>query len=83
MQVLFENKMCYTLFFETYSQPKPSFIIYLYSIHRAICRPLDHALCGEAPGRDSNPGRADLVAGTLTTRPPHLTIHYSMTVVTC
>ena len=29
-------------------------------------------LCGEAPGRDSNPGRADLVAGTLTIRPPHL-----------
>ena len=24
-------------------------------------------LCGEAPGLDSNPGRADLVAGTLTT----------------
>ena len=31
-------------------------------------------LCGEAPGRDSNPGRADLVAGTLTIRPPHLAI---------
>ena len=30
-------------------------------------------LCGEAPGRDSNPGRADLMAGSLTTRPPHLT----------
>ena len=30
-------------------------------------------LCGEGPGRDSNPGRADLVAGTLnhlTTTPP-------------
>ena len=26
------------------------------------------------PYRDSNPGRADLVAGTLTIRPPHLTI---------
>ena len=30
-------------------------------------------LCGEAPGRDSNPGWVDLVAGTLTIRPPHLT----------
>ena len=29
-------------------------------------------LCGEAPGRDLNPGRTDLVAGTLTTRPPPL-----------
>ena len=30
--------------------------------------------CGDAPGRDSNPGWVDLVAGTLTTRPPHLTL---------
>ena len=47
------------------------------------------SLCGEAPGRDANPGRADLVAGTLTTRPldhhtsqpqtttPHLDHHTS------
>ena len=34
-------------------------LIYLYSFHRA--------LCGGAPGRHSNPGLADLVAGTLTT----------------
>ena len=40
-------------------------LIFLCSIHRAICRPSDHALCGEALGRDSNLGRADLVAGTL------------------
>ena len=32
-------------------------------------------ICGEAPGRDLNQGRADLVAGTPTTRPPHLTIY--------
>ena len=31
-------------------------------------------LCGDAPGRDSNLGWVDLVAGTLTTRPPHLTL---------
>ena len=43
-------------------------LIYLYSIHRVICRPSD---CGEAPGRDSNPGRAEQVAGTLTIKPPH------------
>ena len=28
--------------------------------------------CEETPGRDLDPGRVDLVAGTLTTRPPHL-----------
>ena len=37
--------------------------------HRVICRPSGlRPLCGEALGRDSNPGRADLVTGTLTTR---------------
>ena len=35
-------------------------LIYLYSIHSVICRPLDH------PGPDTNQRRADLVAGTLT-----------------
>ena len=42
-----------------------------YCIYIAICRPL-RPLCGEATGRESNPGRADLVAGTLTTGPPLL-----------
>ena len=40
----------------------------MYSIHIAICRPSDHSVHGEAPGQDSTPGRADLVAVTLTTR---------------
>ena len=44
----------------------PVLLIFLYRIHRAIC--------GEAPGRDTNPGRAELVAGILTTRQPHLTM---------
>ena len=46
----------------TYGQPGPSFlkIIYLF-------------ICGEAPGRYSNPWQADLLTGTLTTRLPHLT----------
>ena len=49
-------------------------------LHRAILiiqysqsnLPPRRPLCGEAPGQDSNPVRADLVAGTLTTRPPGL-----------
>ena len=46
-----------------------SYFIFNYSIHRAIAtlRPP----CGETPDRDSNPGRTNLVAGTLTSRPPH------------
>ena len=58
--------------FLTYSQPGPSFINLFVQYSQSDLPPL-RPLCGEAPGRDSNPGRADLVAGTLTTRPPHLT----------
>ena len=45
-----------------------------YSIHRTICRPSDLSVVRPPAGQDSNPGRADLpvVAGTITTRPPHL-----------
>ena len=54
-------------------------LIYLYSIHIAICRPSDHSVVtGEAPGRDSNPGRAELMAGTLSTRPPVYLYRYSL-----
>ena len=55
-------------FFLTYSQPGPSFIILFVQYSQSDLPPL-RPLCGEAPGRDSNPGRADLVAGTLTPKP--------------
>ena len=64
-------------FFLTYSQSGPSFIIYLFSIHKAICRPSDHSVVRprtEIRTRDGT--REDLVAGTLTTRPPYLTSKY-------
>ena len=63
---------CFFFFFPTYRQPGPSFISLFVQYSQSDLPPL-RALCGEAPGRDSNPWRADLVAGTLTTRPPHLT----------
>ena len=59
-------------YFETYFfhlQPTwaYSFIIFfVYRIHRAICRLSDHSV-DRPPGRYSNSGRAELVAGTLTT----------------
>ena len=60
-----------------YLQPTSAYflLLILYSIHRAICRPSDHSV-GKPPalGRDSNPGRADLLVGTLTIRPPHLPV---------
>ena len=63
----------FLFFFITYSQPGPSFINLFVQYSQSDLRPL-RPLCGEALGvRDSNPGRADLVTGTLTTRPPHLT----------
>ena len=49
-------------------------LIHLYSIHMQSDLPPLRPISGEAPGRDSNPGRADLEAGTPTSRPPHLTI---------
>ena len=54
-----------------YSQPGPIFINLFVQYSQSDLLPL-RPLCGEAPGRDSNPGRADLVVGTLTTGPPHL-----------
>ena len=57
----------YTVVVFTYSQPGPSFIN-LFALYSHSDLPPLRLLCGEAPpGRDSNPGRADLVAGTLTT----------------
>ena len=50
--------------FLTYNQPGPSFINLFVQDSQRELPPL-RALWGEAPGRDSNPGRADLVAGTL------------------
>ena len=47
------------------------FIILFVQYSQSDLPPL-RPLCGEAPGRDSKPGRADLVAGTLYTRPKHL-----------
>ena len=58
--------------FFTYSQHGPSFINLFVQFSPSDLPPL-RPFCGEVPGRDSNPGRADLVAGTLTTRPQHLT----------
>ena len=55
------------LVFFIYSQPEPSFINLFVQYSQSDLPPL-RPLCGEAPGRDSNPGRADLVAGTLTTK---------------
>ena len=58
-------------FFLTYSPPGPSFInlfVQYLVTERYAAPPTTH---GERP-RDTNPGRADLVAGTLTTRPPSL-----------
>ena len=34
------------------------FIFFIIQYYSVICRLSDHAHCGEAPGRDSNPGRA-------------------------
>ena len=59
------------LFLLTFSQSGPSFINLFVQYSQSDLPPL-RPLYGEAPGRDSNPGRADLVAETLTTRPPHL-----------
>ena len=60
--------------FFNFSQPGPISVIYLYSIHRAICRgPSDHSVVRTRDEIWTLDGRADLVAGTLTTRPPHLT----------
>ena len=50
----------------------PSFIIFFRQFSQSDLPPLK-PLWGEAPGRDPNPGRSDLVAGTLTTWLPHLT----------
>ena len=60
----------FSFFFSTYSQPGPSFNTLFVQSGLPPFRPLR----GEAPGRDSNPGRVDLLAGTLITRPPHLTV---------
>ena len=66
----------YNFFFFTYSQPGPSFNLFVQN-SLSYLPPL-RPLCGEAPGRDSNLGRADLVAGSLTsnhktTTPPWTT----------
>ena len=61
-----------SFFFFSYSQPGPSFINLFVQYSQSDLPPL-RPLCGEAPARDTNLGRVDLVAGTLTTRPPHLT----------
>ena len=61
-------------FFFTYSQHGPSFINLFVQFSQSDLPPL-RPFCGEVPGRDSNPGRADLVAGTLTRWPPHLTFY--------
>ena len=57
----------------TDNQPGPSFtnLFLLVQYSQSDLPPL-RPLGGEAPGRDSNPGWADLQAGTLATRPPHL-----------
>ena len=52
-------------YFFTYSQPGHSFINFFVQYSQSDLPPL-RPLCSEAPGRDSNLGRADLVAGTPT-----------------
>ena len=74
----FRYRLCYSLvsaFAFTYSQLGPSFLN-LFVQYSQIDLPPLRPLCGEAPpGRDSNPGRAELVAaGTLTTGPPQLMV---------
>ena len=39
-----QHELSTLTFFLTYRQPWPSCIVYLYSIHRAICRPSDHSV---------------------------------------
>ena len=58
------------LFSPTYSVPGPR---NWFEQHSQSDLPPLRPLCDEAPDRDSNPGRADLLTGTLLTRPPHLT----------
>ena len=71
-----QEEYIFILFYLTYSQPGPSFFFFnLFVQYSQSDLPPLRPLCGEAPGRDSNPGRADLMAGTLTTRPPHLTTY--------
>ena len=62
-------------FFFTYSQPKPSFVTNLYSIHRAICRPSDHS----HPGPRFEPGTGGSSGGdTKHYRPLQLTINVAI-----
>ena len=51
---------------------KVSFFPNLFVQYSLSDLPLLRPLYGEAPSRDSNPRWAVLVAGTLTTEPPHL-----------
>ena len=70
--VIFElNKIAeHILSFLTYSQLGPCFINLFVQYSQS-----DLSLCGEAPSRDLNPGRADLLARTL----DHLTSLYIYT----
>ena len=64
---------CSDFFFFLFDLPGFSFNLFVQ--HSQSDLPPLRPLCGEVPGRDSNLGRADLVAGTLTTRPPHLPLY--------
>ena len=71
--VIFLKIVSLNSFFSTYSQLGPSFITLFEQYSQSNLPPLKtKPLCGEALGRDSNPGQADLESGTLTTRPQHL-----------
>ena len=62
-------RILFLFFFSFKANLGQDLLIYLYSIHRAICRSSDHSVCAwRGPS-----GRAELEAETLTTRPPHLT----------
>ena len=56
----------------TYLQATAYFILYMYSIHRAICRPSDRPVEKPLAEIRTLNGRIYIVAGTLTTRPSHL-----------
>ena len=68
--LLLLQTLCLFFSSSTYSQPEPNFINLIVQYSQSDLPPL-RPVYGE--DRDSIPGRANLVAGTLTTRPPHLT----------
>ena len=73
MRPIPKNRQIYIYFFLLTANLGLVLLILFVQFSQSDLPPL-RPLCSEAPGLDSNPGRADLVAGTLSTRPctsPH------------